>query len=258
MAVKEYLEKLAQEGGMDEATKAAFLKVISNNELLKPLQDGFLRQEDYSRKMDEVSTTRKAVETQIAQWRDWYNVAVERDAAREAELIELRKKAGGSGGDGGSGGAGGGAGGAGGPGYLSKADFEKLMAQERGQLIGLTKDAMRIAARHAVEFPKVPFDVNAIEKIALEKGLTVEKAYDEYIRPQVEERNKADVEARIAAARAEGLKEGLSKHGLPDDASTPRGHHVLFDRPKPDATPDTRSRVTNFVEAWNSANAPKQ
>src|SRR4029077_5963521 len=106
MSVKQYLEKLAQDGGFDEATKQAFLKVLANDAQLKPLEDGFLRQEDYSRNMDALSKARTEFEGMQKTWRDWYQEATTRDAQREEELQSLRAKVNGTGG-----GAGGGTGG---------------------------------------------------------------------------------------------------------------------------------------------------
>lgn len=246
--LRKYLESLAQDAGLDEASRTVLLKVIENEKFATPLAAGISRQDEFSRAMDDLTKQRRAFEADRSSWQDWYKTASETDAAREAELQDLRKKVGGNGG-----GAGGGTSGSGSGDALTLKKAEELLATTRAQLIAVTKDMGIIAARHAVEFPKIPFDVERIEKIALEKGLTVAKAYDEYVRPHVEERQKADIDARIKAAHDAGIQEGLSKRGIPDESSTPRGHHVLFDRPKPDATPDTRGRVANFVEAWNKA-----
>lgn len=228
---------------MDEATKAAFLKVIANDQLLKPLQDGFLRQEDYSRKMDEVTTLKTSVENQIAEWRTWYNEAVKRDAEREEELQKLR----------------------GNPNPTptptpTPTGLTKKEIEEReGRMISIVKQGMRLASRHAAKFGE-ELDVDAIEKIAVEKGLTLDRAYEEYIKPRVDAQTKADQEAAIRKAREEGIQEGLSKRGVPGEGE--REFHPVFRRPvganetDPAKLTDGQRR-DNFAAAWATEAAKK-
>jgi hypothetical protein len=244
MDVKAYLDSLAQTAGLDAESKANLLKAIENEKFATALSGSLSRQEDYSRNMDALRKDREGLEAEKSTWREWYAKAVEQDAAREAELVKLR---------------------GGQPtnttttstsinGGLTKADLEKILAQERGSLIAVTKAMGRIASRHAAEF-KEALDVDAVEKIAIERGIRVEDAYEQYVAPRVAERQKAEFEQKLKDAHDAGVKEGMSKHGIPDDASTPRGHHLLFDRPKvvdPNAKLGDRQRLDNFAEAWNS------
>ena len=108
----------------------------------------------------------------------------------------------------------------------------------------------KVASRHAAEFHEM-LDVDALEKLAIDNNITVEAAYERMIEPRIKEREKVEFEAKLKQAREEGVKEGMSKQNIPDEAT--RGHHVFFDR-KPDAKPQTeRERVSSFAESWRDA-----
>lgn len=241
--VQEYLDSLAQTAGLDDESKAALKKALGNQKFAEELEKGVKRQSDYSRSMDELKTQKQAVEAQIGQWREWYNTAVTNDAAREEELQQYRRERGNTTGNG--------------NGTVtptstgfSKKEIEDMLAGERNRLISITKDMGRIASRHAVEFQEA-LDVEAVEKVALEKGLTVAKAYDEYVAPRIKEREQKSFEERLKLAREEGLKEGLSRRDLPDEST--RGFHPIHDHSKAVETSGKLSdlqRRTNFETAW--------
>jgi hypothetical protein len=235
--LQEYLNELAKTAGLDDESKASLTKVLGNAKFAEELEKGVKRQSDYSRNMDELKAEKLKVDTQIGQWREWYKTAAETDAARETELQELRAKAGvtvtptpTTG--------------------YTKKELEDLLARERGQLIAVTKDMGRIASRHAADFHEA-LDVDAVEKIALEKGLTVVKAYEEYVAPRVKEISDKALEEKIRLAREEGLREGLSKRDVPDEGS--KSYHPIFGQPKQaEATKGMTDaqRASNFAEAW--------
>jgi hypothetical protein len=237
--LQEYLDSLAQTAGLAEEDKAALKKVLGNQKFSEELEKGVKRQSDYSRNMDELKAEKLKVDTQIGQWREWYKTAAETDAARETELQELRAKAGvtvtptttTTGG-------------------YTKKELEDLLARERGQLIAVTKDMGRIASRHAADFHEA-LDVDAVEKIALEKGLTVVKAYEEYVAPRVKEISDKAIEEKLKQAHDAGVQEGLSKRDVPDEGS--KSYHPIFGQPKQaEATKGMTDaqRASNFAEAW--------
>jgi hypothetical protein len=247
MSVKQYLERLAQEANLDEASKAIFLKVIGDEKLLKPLDDGFLRQEDYSRSMDTLAKSRTEFETQQKTWRDWYAEATTRDAERESELQTLRAKVNGNPNPNPN------------PNPAPTGLTKKEIEEREGRMINIVKQGMRLASRHAAKFGE-ELDVDALEKIAVERGLTLDLAYDQYIAPRVQAATKLAQDEAVKKAREEGIQEGLSKRDVPSEGD--RGFHPLF-RPKPsDAAHDPsklseRQRADNFASAWATEAAKK-
>ena len=82
---------------------------------------------------------------------------------------------------------------------VTNPGFSKKDLDEReGRMIQIVKQGMRIASSHAAKFGE-PLDTDALEKVAVEKGLTLDRAYEEMIRPRVEE-SKAKGMGRKAQA----------------------------------------------------------
>jgi hypothetical protein len=245
MTTAEYLESLAQTAGLDDESKAGLKKALGNPKFVEELGKGVKRQEDYSRNMDEARTLKQQTEAQIVQWREWYNTAVTNDAARETELQELRA-------------AKGGVTTASTTTTTPAAGFTRKEIEEReGRTIQIIKQGMKLASRHASKFHE-ELDTDALERIAVDKGLSLEQAYEEYVRPRVEEASKKDVDEKIRIAREEGLKEGLSKRDLPDDS--PKGFHPIFGHEK--AVADSgkltdSQRRSNFEAAWTQETVKK-
>jgi hypothetical protein len=240
MSVQEYLDKLAQEAGLEEEVKGALKKALGNTKFVEELDKGIKRQSDYSRSMDELKTQKSQVDNQIQQWREWYNTAVANDAAREEELQRLR---------GGNGNAPVVTPAATNPGF-SKKDLE----EREGRMVQIVKQGMRLASRHAAKFGE-ELDTDALEKLAVEKGLTLDRAYDELVRPRVEESREKEFAEKLKLAREEGVREGLSKREIPGE-SDKGGFNPFFGNVK--ATDVVKGlpgsqRVANFEEAWNKA-----
>jgi len=126
---------------------------------------------------------------------------------------------------------------------------------------------MSIASRHAVEF-KEPLDAAAVKKVAMEKGLPLAQAYDEYVAPRRAEAQAAQHKAELDRVREEAVRDFASTHKIPVD-TRPSEYHTLLDRdPKKqvgvdDYVPNSgqlshRAEATlagNFADAWNSATA---
>ena len=238
--VKQYAEQLAQEAGLSEEDKTAFLKVLGNEKLSKSLGEGVMLRSDYSRNMDELTTQKKRNE-------DWYR----QELAKHNEVLELEKqyraKLAETGGEEDK------------PLVATPAFDEKKLREELDQrearTIALFKDGLRLATRHAKDFQE-ELDTDTLAKLAVEKNLTLAQAYDEMVRPRREEKAKLDFEAKLKAAREEGAREFASTHHVPIDTK-PKEHHLIFDKPAEDlpaAGPlRDRARANSFAEAWNEA-----
>lgn len=93
---------------------------------------------------------------------------------------------------------------------IDKKTFDERIKATEGNTIGLVKSVAKITAKHLKDFNEEP-DLDAIEKIAMEQGMTAEKAYAEWRRPKDEARAKEANEAALKKAREEGEMEGRSK-----------------------------------------------
>lgn len=256
MNAKEYIEQLAQSAGLSEEEKANVLKVATSNEkFAKGLEDSILMRSDYSRNMDALKADR-------AKWEKFYQDNLVWKAQEEQRLAELQAAQNGQ------------------PPVQQQVvqqvqpdltaiekKWEEKLAQRDGQMIGLLKVGMSLASQHAVEF-KERLDVDALEKIAMDKKVSLQQAYDEYVAPRRAQQTEAQFKAKLEEARAEGARDFASKHKIPVDTQH-REYHVMFDRdPKKQVGADdyvpnsgqlspTSARVLrdNFVEEWNKTGA---
>ncbi len=242
--VKQYIEQLAQTTGLAEEDKAALLKVAGNEKFAKSLGDSVLRQEDYSRNMDSLKADR-------GKWEKFYNDLVVWKANEEARLAQVQE-----------------------PiqtvqqppaEYISMKQFQEELARRDQVTVGLLKDGMRLASAHAVEFHE-PLDTAALEKLAVEKNLSLVQAYNEMVNPRRSELQKTQYDNQLKQAREEGARDALAKHKLPVD-NQPREFHVLADRDPSkmagavDYQPNTgklsisgeRALREGFVEEWQKA-----
>lgn len=93
---------------------------------------------------------------------------------------------------------------------LDKKTFEERLGKTEANTIGLVKAVGRITAKHLKDYNEEP-DLDAIEKIAMEQGMTADKAYQEWRRPKDEAKAKAQHEEEVKKAREQGEIEGRSK-----------------------------------------------
>ena len=245
---KKYMEELLEAAGVsDDNVKQAVSQVFSNEKASKKLADDLLRQQDYSRSMNELKAEKD-------KWTDWYGKASQEFAAN-AQLVEQtrREKA---------------AyeaiyGPLGQQGQVVQqvqqqpdlSAFEKKMNEEFAkrdqQYVSLLKDGMKLTAQHYHEF-REPLDTDALAQVAVDKKLTLRQAYDEMVgQRRLEAQQKAFAE-KLAAAREEGARDFASKHKLPVDTQ-PREHHVLFDNTaQPVVTDYQKNTGTLSPQARNS------
>lgn len=257
---KEYYENiLKQASGVSEEKRKALITVLEDEAIAAALQADVIaprmRQEDYSRNMNALGDEKK-------KWQDWYAKALDADAKREQELATARQRA---------------------AAYeaaygtgqqqqviqpvqqadvFSRKDFEAEIAKRDQQVIGLLKDGMSLASRHAVEF-KEALDTEELAKIAVDKGLTLRAAYDQMVAPRRATLSDEQRKAEIQRAKDEAVRDYAAKHHIPVDTQ-PREYHPIFDR-------DTSKQVEyvantgrlsptgerqlrdNFVAEWNKA-----
>lgn len=95
-------------------------------------------------------------------------------------------------------------------GAIDEKTFNERLGKTEANTIGLVKSVAKITAKHLKDYNEEP-DLDAIEKIAMDQGLTAEKAYAEWRRPKDEAKAKEAQDAALKKAREEGEMEGRSK-----------------------------------------------
>lgn len=259
---KIHFQKLAQDSGLSKEQTDAVLQAMDHDKFRGAVAQGYKRHDEYSRGMDELRADR-------ARLQDWYQrEELPKYNAYNQGLADLRRyqeiygslddaqglNNGGQGGQGGQGNAAPG-------GSMTKAELEQYLEeklrQRDGAYVGLTKTAVKIAADYTRRFGDV-LDVDAVEKLALEKGLALDQAYKEYVAPKeqtlMETRHKEDIER----AKAEAVRDFQSRLKIPVDTK-PKESHPFFDRKSPDPKmseldADRHSREA-FMQGWNNYEA---
>lgn len=232
-------------------------------EAVPELKNGWLRQADYSRRMDDVKREKESYQDRLKyaeQWEAWRNehwvdnafsdgkgaTKRELDAIKQAEEVrkqyeELQAKAS-----------------LGGDmtfeevgnyvnemmqkaGMARKADldtFGKRIDEEKAGveriLMGyshIATTAPKLVYRHGQKFNGEELDVDQLVKFAAENGhADLNKAYSDYVAPRLRELEQKEVEAKIEAAKKEAREEALKERGMgptqmPDDNRSPAMGH---------------------------------
>lgn len=250
MTAKEYLTQLAQAAELTQEERDAILKVADKEKFAKGLEEGVMMRSDYSRNLDALRADKQKAEAEWTKATAYYQSLLDYKAQTDALLagqpqpqpvVQPGIQPNGE--------------------YISKKDFEKMQQQMEGSYINLLKAGLSLVDRHRMEFPTEPLDLNALEKTAVEKKVSLQQAYDEWAGPKRAEKSKLDLEARIKAAREEGAKEFATTHKIPM-VDAQREFHPIFDRAGAQGQAETKDgRLTpvgertlrdSFVEAWNT------
>ena len=259
MNAREYAEQLAQAAGLSDDEKTNFMKVVANDKAAKFLEDSTMLRSDYSRQSDALTAEKKKTQDYYASLTSWqadeqqkinnfWDQYQQRPNGNATSYVNN-----------------------GNADYVTKKDVEALNKTFQDELqrrenvqIQLLKDGMKLASSHVHEFHE-PLDVDALEKIAIDKKLTLRAAYEDMVGSRRTEAQTKSFEARLAQAREEGAREFASKHRIPTD-SQPREYHAILDRDPSKQITDgyvpnsghvtplmERKLRDNFVEAWDSA-----
>ena len=236
MTAEQYFKQLCSEAGMDEATTTALI-AAANNEKLSPKMNELIRRatDDFSAMQGRAT----ASERKLGEYENWYKTADEQYRTAMAELEQYRQavntgnqipqidtsK------------------------YLTKEDLLKFNQDRDARYSQVIKEGLRLASRHAVKFNE-ELDVDALEKLATESGLPLSAAYDKWIQPRIEEKQKNEWEQKLKLAREEGAKDALSRHKLPVDP-VPQEQSLIHHRPPADSIP--KDIDSELLAAWNGA-----
>lgn len=240
MDAKTYMAELAQSPGLDEDVKAALLKAADNAELAKKVSKDIMAAPDYSRAMDDLTKQKKENV-------DYYNKLVATESHNQGIIKKYEDAYGAlpedgkkplvvTGAD-----------------VITKKEHEESINRIGQQSIQVTKVAMWASSDYMHRFGKV-LDPDALEKHALEKGMPLRQAYDDFIKPLVTEQDTKKNAEAIELAKAEAVRDYASKNKLPVDSTkepTPFLSNVLKSNDANKAATSTSAR-DGFVDAWNN------
>lgn len=252
---KAHFQKLAQDAGLSKEQTETVLQAMENEKFRTGVSAGYKRHEDYSREMDQMRTEKQRL-------RDWYEKEeLPKYQSYQQGLDKLAKyrevygdidedqglnipQANGNGNRRSAAG-------------MTKEEVDRYIEDKLrlrdGAYVGLTKTAMKISADYMKRFNDL-LDVDAVEKIALDKGLPLDQAYKEFIAPKEQAAMEARHKEEIEKAKAEAVRDYQSRMHLPVDTK-PRDAHPFFDRKtvepgKTDQDQDRSSRE-EFMKGWN-------
>lgn len=245
----EYWAELAKKAGLPEDKVTPVLEALKDEAVQKTFKDGFKALPDYSRDLDSVRDRTKA-ETAAeveGKYSDWYKQA---DAAYKHNLTiaedyeKYQELYGSIDGNGNQPDAR----------YLTQEQLDKrlneLFQARDKAYIGLQKQMARIVSEHVSKFNE-PLDIDALEKLALDRGVDLPTAYQSYIQPRVEKANTEEWEAKLKTAREEGAREAMSRHNVPIDTrpKDPSLFSASFATPKEGVVED-KAAMNEFLSGY--------
>jgi hypothetical protein len=243
-AVEAYMTELAEAAGIAPDQRPAFLsneKVVAlarrrfedvEAERGRTAAEARARKEEFDKNMGIYQQNLKAVtdaEAKVKAYEERYGALD--PAARAAALEQERKD------------------------IIDKKTFEERLAATENNTVGLFTTGLKLLDTFRREFPDKPFDVDAIAKIALEKKIPAETAFNEWVAPMRAERQTTSFEEKLKAAREEGFRDGASKRaaGQIEDSTPKSGFFENMRKEKPDANANPAQA---FREAFDNYKPP--
>lgn len=252
--LRAYWQEIAGKAGIAPEAIAAVGDSLGDSNVASAFRQAFVPTSEYHSNLDEV---RSAADTRKAELDKWYNEqalpayqtnlgGIERLRQYESLYGEIDPNTTSKGQ-------------AEGLGFRNKEELDryledKFKAQQQG-FVGLAKITPKISIDYYNRFKEV-LDLNEVEKLAVEKGLSPEAAYNEFIAPRVETARNADFAAKLKEAEEKGARDAISKYHLPVDTSQ-REANPFFNRETVEvksATPVEEDRASRsaFLDGWNN------
>lgn len=193
----EFANELLKDANLPEDQKAILQSALSNTIVAKRLEEGTLRQSDYSRLTAEAQTVKTQAKAYYDELVAWKAQEAQRLEAERVALANPNPNPSDSTID-----------------YLSKADFNVELQKLQEGAIGYLSTINNTSINHFKEFGET-LDTNAVLKKAKEDGTNYVIAYERLVQPRREEKTKAEFEARITRERKEAVAEALANASLP-------------------------------------------
>src|SRR6266566_3873486 len=173
---------------VDDAQKQALQTLLSNPEVAKKLEDGTLRQSDYSSKIKKAQDYWESLVATDKRLRA-EEAALKGLAADGGDLNNLDKA----------------------PTHVSREELQKL-AQEA---VTYNNAVTTLAMKHYKEFGEILNLDDVVKTSAENGGININLAYDKFVQPKREELNQAKVKELVEKAREEGKAEALKNIQIP-------------------------------------------
>lgn len=189
--VTEFTNDLLRDVNLTDDQKAALQSALGNDAVAKRLEEGQLRQSDYSRLSAEA-------QQKIRQANDYYNELVtwkQTESARNPASVSDPTPATDES-------------------YLSKTEFTAEINKIQSGAIGFLTVLNDKSMEYFQEFGK-RLDTAAVLKKAQDEGTNFVIAYERFVQPGREEKFKAEIEARVKKEREEAVKEAMANMAMP-------------------------------------------
>tara|TARA_R110000868_G_scaffold255919_6_gene512592 strand:+ start:360 stop:1127 length:768 start_codon:yes stop_codon:yes gene_type:complete len=235
-----------------KAINPQFEEIVKDEKVSAKLREGVLARADYSSHMDTLRNEREtfAVEVQEARqkiqgWQSWYGQATEQVASVQGKLQEYETlygpiQAG------------------------EKREVARAMGISKEEMDRALEDRMNQRDIAALKFAddltdikmdfkdkfKEKLDTTAVFRLAGERGVDLNTAYNLHIADRLEDVRTKDVEERISRARQEAVSEYASQHNLPVTPSSNDIVHVLDAK---NVSTNARDRVAAAVASMNAS-----
>lgn len=203
--------------------------LIKDDNVKTKLREGVLARSEFSTQMDSLKTERETFTAEVTEarkriegWQKWYGDATQQVASTQDELKKYkdefgeldgtvkRKVAGEQG--------------------LTVDEFQKRLNEEINKrdiaALKFADDLTDIKIDYKDRF-KEKLDTTAVYKLAGEKGVSLDVAYNLFIADKVEDQRKVEFDTQLKAAREEGAREALASHKLPIMSNISDVTHVL-------------------------------
>jgi len=242
-SVDEFIADITNGVELDEANRQALLAVAKNPVIAKRLEEGTLRQADFSRKQAEYNT-------KIKNAQDYWDGLVSWKTEKEVEFKQhedlLKKKLtdSGIGVDDGTTNTG-----------VKPEQLEELARQSVSYQNAIT----RLGMQHLKDFNEV-LDPDKILELATRERININQAYDVFVKPKREEIQKSEFDKAILKAREEGAQEALKNYTVPvSSASEFQGNtHSLSGITQQGAQKSNEYGVMAAVKAFTDAQRSKR
>lgn len=195
----EFMNDLLKDTNITDDQKTALQSALSNSVVAKRLEEGQLRQSDYSRQVADTRaeiTRAKAYYEELTAWKAQEAARLEQERAELKPVVDPAT-----------------------PDFISRKDMDAKLAAVQGDAIGFLSTLNKVSINHYKEFNETLNTDEVITK-AREEGTNFNIAYDRLMQPRRDEKQKVDFETRIAKERKEAVAEALANASLPTAQNT--------------------------------------